>query len=131
MTAPTRRSLLAGAAGLTVAPGAAAGAAMAEPHPDADLIRICAEHIVNLETYNRDGGMGQIGAPDPLWDAYERTRDAIGTAKPHTLEGMLAKARAAKVEARRPDGAEDPDCSPAEVWAWDLVNDLLAGRARA
>ena len=72
-----------------------------------------------------------MDAPDPLWDAYKRTRDAIYDAKPRTLEGMLAKARAAKAEAMLLNGGEDPAGSPAEQWAWQLVNDLLDGRARA
>jgi hypothetical protein len=39
---------------------------------------------------------------------------------------MMAKARAAKAEARRPDGTEEHRGTMGEVWAWDLVNDLLA-----
>jgi hypothetical protein len=123
----TRRSLLGGAAVLVAAP-MVASAALPTPHPDADLIRICAEHVVNIEVYNRDGGMGAIDDPDPLYDAYARTRDAIDQIKPVTLEGMVAKARAAKAEAAQPDGTEDFECSPAGDWAWDLLNDLLAGR---
>jgi hypothetical protein len=97
---------------------------------DADLTRICAEHVVNIDAYNRSGGNGPDLAVDPLWLAYERTRNAIRDAKPRTLEGMLAKARAAKAEARQLDGTEDPNGTPAEGWAWDLVNDLLAGAAQ-
>jgi hypothetical protein len=38
---------------------------------------------------------------------------------------MVAKARAAKAEARNSNGTESPSNCPAENWAWDLVNDLL------
>ncbi len=96
---------------------------------DAELIRVCAEHAHNLAVYNNDGDPGPMDAPDPLWDRYEATRNAISEAKPSTLEGMLAKARAAKAEAGRPDGSENPDGTPAARWAWDLVNDLLGGTA--
>ncbi len=51
-----------------------------------------------------------------LWAAYEASRNFIGNAKPCALEGVLAKARAAKAEAG----------SMGEVWAWDIVDDLLA-----
>ncbi|MDJ0391358.1 hypothetical protein QMO56_24940 [Roseomonas sp. E05] len=98
-------------------PGAAAG-------PDAELIRLCAEHIANIEAYNVD--VGDLDPEDdPLWHAYERTREAISEAQPRTIEGMLAKAQAAKAEARRPDGSEKPTDGPAAEWAWDLMHDLI------
>jgi hypothetical protein len=61
----------------------------------------------------------------PRWLDYERSRDAIHAVVPVTLAGMVAKARAAKIEARNVNGTENPEGSPAETWAWDLVNDLL------
>lgn len=100
------------------------------PHPDAELLRICAQHIVNLRAFNASTVDAEED-DDPLWTAYTRTRDAIGGAKPCTLDGMLAKARAAKAEARSPAGIDDPEGTPGEQWAWDLVNDLLAGSAGA
>ena len=123
---PTRRSLLGGAAALAAAPVALA--VQVPDHPDADLVRLCADHAANMHAYNRDGGLGEIDDPDPLWDAYARTRDAITDARPRTLVGLQAKARAAKAEAMssRLDGTEMPEGTPAEGWAWDLVNDLLA-----
>ncbi len=99
------------------------------PHPDAALIAACAEHAANLAAYNRDGGKLNLD-DDPLWAAYERTRDAISDAVQHTLDGMLAKAWAAKAEATHPDGTENPENCPAATWAWDLVNDLLRGTAQ-
>ncbi len=62
----TRRTFLAGAAGI-IAAVVPLGAATAAGNPDADLIALCAEHIANLEAYNRDGGMLPPGVPDPLW----------------------------------------------------------------
>lgn len=140
-TAPgRRRALLAGAGALVIgatAPAAAsattvdaellalvAGASPGTANPDAELIRLCAEHPALLDAYNRDGGYVDCEV-DPLWHAYSRSRDAIGAAQPRTLAGMLAKARAAKAEAALPGGREQPECTPAERWAWDLVNDLL------
>ncbi len=96
---------------------------------DAALIRLSAEHVANFAAYDAHGGAGPLDAPDLLWDAYERTRNAISAARPRTLAGVLAKARAAKAEAQRSDGGENPDGTMAQVWAWDLVNDLLAGSA--
>ena len=93
---------------------------------DAELIELCAQHIVNLHAYN-NGPSKPLGAPDPLWDAYVHTRDLIGQTKAVTLEGMVAKARAAMVEATSslPGGKMEPNGTPAEYWSWDLVQDLL------
>jgi hypothetical protein len=58
-------------------------------HPDADLIRVCAEHVVNLHAYN--AGSGNLAYDDdPLWLVYESTRDFIHANKPKTLAGMQA-----------------------------------------
>jgi len=92
--------------------------------PDAELIRLCAEHIANMAAYNADGGNLEP-EDDPLWHAYERTREAISAARPQTVEGMLAKAQAAEAEARTPDGGENPENCPAADWAWDLMHDFL------
>ena len=130
---PSRRRLLAGsglAAGLAaLALPAAAAPMFITGHPDAELIRLCAEHVANLEAYNRDGGTLPMDQPDPLWDAYARTRDAIDGIKPRTRAGMMAKARAARAEAAHDDDALA--AMPGERWAWDLLNDLLAGSAEA
>jgi hypothetical protein len=121
MARMTRRLVL--AAGISL-PVSASAQPIAATSPDADLIRFCAEHVVNMDAFNRDSS--DLDAEDnPLWVAYERTRDAIHEARPQTVEGMLAEARAAKSEALMPDGRENPSNSPAETWAWDLLNDLL------
>jgi hypothetical protein len=85
-------------------------------------------------THRRNGCVAAslTGRPFPnsyqvaLWDAYMRTSDAIGAAKPQTLEGMLAKTRATKLDARLADGREKKAVgTPAQRWAWDLMSDLL------
>jgi hypothetical protein len=89
---------------------------------EAELIRICAEHIVNRDAYNASPGLMDFEV-DPLWHAYRRTHDAISAAKPQTLAGLVAKARATKGEATNSDGIEEPH--DAADWAFDLVNDLI------
>jgi hypothetical protein len=91
---------------------------------DAELIALCAQHIINRNTYNDEGGYLEP-EEDPLWEAYCQTHDAIGSAHPQTIEGALAKARAAKAEALRQDGTELPEDGPAGRWAWQVVDDLL------
>ena len=93
-----------------------------EVNPDAELIQICAGHAARIAAVNHGPDEEDDG---PLWQAYQRSRDAIHAAVPVTMAGMVAKARAAKAEARNADGSESPSCCPAETWAWDLVNDLL------
>ncbi len=137
--ASTRRGLLGLTAGAVVAGivpvGAAHAAEVQRPggrtfvseHPDAELIRLCAQHALNRDAYNNDDG--DLPADEcPFWLAYASTRDAISDAHPRTMEGFLAKARAAKVEAMTPNGEDPHDNGPAAQWAWDLMNDMLAGR---
>jgi hypothetical protein len=127
---PPRRGFLAAMSTLAVVPALAAEgvspthplpARRSQPHSDADLIRICEGHKAVVE------GLHQCNCMEDCahWQAYERSRDAIHAAVPVTLAGMVAKARAAKIEALNVDGTENPDGSPAENWAWDLVNDIL------
>ncbi|MEJ0047395.1 MAG: hypothetical protein WDN04_15750 [Rhodospirillales bacterium] len=100
----------------------------AEP-PDADLIRICREHDDDRRAYDDSEGTGDD--LDALWDAYECSRDVISDAKPQTLAGIVAKAAAAKADAVDADGEESWGGSMGEIWAVDIVKDLLriAGRA--
>jgi hypothetical protein len=119
--APSRRMALLGALSAALVP---AGALAVQQHPDAAIIRLCAQHIANMDAVN--SGRCDIGNDDdPVWLAYDRTREAVTDARPQTIAGMLAKARAAKHEARMPSGSESPEGCPAETWAWDLVNDLI------
>jgi hypothetical protein len=123
---PSRRVLLGGSAALLAGAALTATQAVgtAAASPDAELIRLCDEHPRNIDAFNNSPFQGDA-EDDPLWHAYERTRDAIYDAKPKTIAGMVAKARAAKAEAIQPDGSEHPANCPAEYWAWDLVNDLI------
>ena len=103
----------------------------ASDNPDGELIALCERHAIKRDNYNRSGGKLAY-EKDPLWSAYVATCDAIAAARPKTLAGVVAKARAAKAEAVGADGEEDPHATIGMHWAWDLVNDLirLAGEAR-
>jgi hypothetical protein len=124
MSAPSRRGVLSSAVALTAPAIPALAGRRPEPHPDAELIRICGEHRARIAAAN-DFGTGEDDCP--LWLAYERSRDAITAAKPQTMAGLIAKARAAKAEATDFDGVEMSHGSGTmgEIWAWDLVNDLV------
>ena len=129
--APSRRALLGAAALAPVAavpaladalPMAAVPAAtvVTQPtNPDADLIRICAEHRKNLLAFNADG---LDDDESPFWAPYVRAIDAIDEAKPRTLAGLRAKALAARLEA---GAAAHWQETKGGDWAWDLVQDLV------
>uniref|UniRef100_UPI0005C143E2 hypothetical protein n=1 Tax=Muricoccus aerilatus TaxID=452982 RepID=UPI0005C143E2 len=70
-------------------------------NPDADLIRLCDAHPTLLAELKAKG-TGRDYCP--RWQAYERNRDAISAAVPMTMAGIIAKALAAKAEARDSDG---------------------------
>lgn len=92
------------------------------PGPDADLIRLCDQHLGYMAAVKENPDEEEDG---PAWRAYERNRDAISAAKPQTLAGMIAKARAAKLEATFWEQSENVHGTMGEPWAWDLVNSLL------
>jgi hypothetical protein len=129
VNAPTRRALLVGASAAVTLPAAIAPAAAATG-PDAELIRLCAEHIVNRHAFNTDRSGLEL-EDDPLWNAYQRTSAAIDAAKPQTMDGILAKARAIAAESDKLDDRGYPMDVTATEWAWDLVRDLqrLCGEA--
>ena len=118
-----RRDFLAFTAGAVVARTVLPAVTRAEPvNPDADLIAACEQHPALLAAYNAD--------PDewegPKCAAMTRTCELIRDAKPQTMAGVVAKARAAKAEALGPSGEEQVDfTSEAGAWAWDVLNDLL------
>ncbi len=94
--------------------------------PDAELIRLCAEHIANVKAYNRSDD--HTGCDDhPAWQACQRTEAAIAALPASTIAGVVAKARVAKAEAieASADGGELWDGGSAVGWARDVVNDLL------
>jgi hypothetical protein len=95
-------------------------ATLAAEHPDADLIQACLDYPAATKAYNK-----QPHDEGPAWAAYENARDAISDGIPMTLDGMLAKAEAAKFDAMCPDGTERPEGGMASTWSWQLVSDLL------
>ena len=117
MRQPTasRRSIFAGAA-LAVLP-------VPTQDPDAALIALCEQHSINREALNN--GTKTLDDNEPEWLAYRASLDGISAAKPLTMGGLLAKARAAKAEALNLDGTDSFDLFPVCDWTWDLANDLL------
>ena len=92
------------------------------PNPDAELIRLCERHIANRQAYARSNP--DLEPEDnPLWLPYCATKDAIDVARPVTLAGLMAKARAAEFEAQYPRGELWE--GSAGRWAVDVVKDLL------
>ena len=89
--------------------------------PDAELIRVCKQHIANLEACNADDD--DLEPEDPRLEAYCATSDAIDAARPQTLSGMLAKARMAMVESHRTN--DDEWEGAAGRWAVHVVRVLV------
>ncbi len=124
MSAAARRTTLA----TSGADGMAIGTAQAAGHPDAELIEVCRQHCINMDAYNASDEANLAfddTAPQPLGEAYDRTRDFISAAKPQTMDGILAKARAALHEGTNPSGQIDIGGTPGEQWALDLIHDLV------
>ncbi len=117
---PSRRALLVGAGAVLALPGVTAPAT-ASPGPDAALIALCSEHIVNFHAFNTSGAEPDGGGP--LEAAYLRTYRLIGETEPQTLAGTVAFAKVIKLEATLPSGEERP--GDVTDWAYDLVCDLL------
>ena len=127
MAQSSRRSFMAGAAGIA-AGGIVAGAAASVPgpeiDPDAELIALCRKHVVSIAAVNEFGGLGD--ERDPYWRAYSSTKTAITAAMPATLAGLAAKANVAEAErSSGPDGEPELTSSIGEDWCWQLMDDLL------
>ena len=105
MTRSLSRRLLVGTISAATAV-ASVPAAIAATNPDAELIRTCDGHAALMDAVNNEPGHMDDGSP--VWRAYTQSRHAISEAEPKTLEGMMAKARVAKAQARQPDGGDDP-----------------------
>jgi len=120
---PSRRALLRGTAALLACAGAAAtpGNGASASNPDAALIQLCEEHIANMKAFNNCPLDSDVS---PFWDPYERTLHEINAATPQTMEGVFAIARAAMVHATQPDGSIEPEATMANVWAWNIMNDI-------
>jgi hypothetical protein len=91
---------------------------------DARLIALCAQHIRNYDAV-KCGPDDDDPSVAQLWAAYNGTHKEICEAKPQTIAGVLAKARAALVEARVPDGRFVFGGSSGERWACDLTLDIV------
>lgn len=104
---------------------------LGQGQPDAALIALCAEVTIQRDRFNTEGTLDSDECP--IWAAYTAAADAISDAKPQTMAGLVAKARAAKLESLDARGEEEPAGTMAERWAWDLVDDLirLSGRVGA
>lgn len=103
-------------------PVPAGSATPAQTGPDAAIVALCAEHAANVAAFGLHGGEVEQ-EHDPFWPPYERTCRAVSAVRPATMDGVLAKARAAKAEA-----GKDERCLEGGIaadWAWDIVNDLL------
>jgi hypothetical protein len=123
---PSRRAVLTGSA-LTIAAaaiGIPAVAHAAGANPDAELIATCGQHIVNRNAYNNYSG-GVDDERERLWDAYDETRDFISDTRAQTIDGIVAKIKAAKAEATSLDGDEDWEDGLSNGWAVDCCEDLL------
>ncbi len=96
--------------------------AAADPNPDAELIRVCAEHRAAFRAVNNSPVECD---EDPMWPTYERAYDTIGQVGARTLDGLIAKARSAMTEATQPDGDVDRETGAVPEWAWSIVSDLL------
>ena len=89
--------------------------------PDAALVALVQNHRRLTALYN---------AHDPVVAAcveadYEASVTAIRAAVPTTMAGVIAKARAAKIEAFAAGDGEHPDDGWAPDWAWDCIGDLI------
>lgn len=115
----SRRSIFAG-----VALAALPIQAIAAPHPDEEIVQICAQHTINRITLDTGNHPDTIEYNE-VDNAYGATLQAVCDAVPLTVAGIVAKAMAAKDEAQLLRGGEEPEGSIAAQWAWDIVNDLL------
>jgi hypothetical protein len=122
MSAATRRTFLAGAAGL---PAATAVPAVGAGHPDAELLRLCASLPALRATFELDDTEYEDCADSPAFGPYDDVLYLILAATPRTMDGVLARARVAKCEATMPDGRELYGDSPAGQMAIATVHDLL------
>jgi hypothetical protein len=122
MSAATRRAFLAGAA---VLPAAAAVPAVGAAHPDAELLRLCAR-FPQLKADVEASFETDTDVEDrPAFAPYDAALTAILVAEPTTLDGVLARARVAKLEAVMPGGFELWGDWPAGLLAAATIDNLL------
>ncbi len=101
-----------------------AGKLSANIHPDADLIAACAIYPDRLDAFNNSD---EWDGPDQA--ALDEVTAIIENARPSTVAGMVAKAKAARAEAAGGGGWESSR-NDADAWARHLV-DCLIGLADA
>lgn len=122
MSAP-RRALLVGAVAL-----AAGVPALAGDHPDAELVRLCRQHVSNLRAFLAAPSPATFeeeeSNPCPFQAAWQHTTRLINEAEPRTMVGVLAKASAAMSEATVDGAHADGFSYTCHAWAWDLMQDL-------
>lgn len=122
---PTKPSRLHPPSGFRSAPPLASVSATGSLSPadsDAALITACADYPARAGEVNHELAEKEDG---PIWQRYSACRDTITATPATTIAGLLAKARAIKIEAQRPDGTETLSDTMGVPWAMDLVNDLL------
>jgi hypothetical protein len=122
MSAATRRTFLAGAA---VLPAAAALPTALVGHPDAELLRLCASLPALRAAFEADDTEYEDCADSPAFGPYDDALYLILAATPRTMDGVLARARVAKLEGTMPDGSELYGDSPAGQMAIATLHDLL------
>jgi len=111
---PSRRAVLGGLVVATTAPAAGAASLADASDPDAELIRLCNQHILNTRAYNSYKGKEEDADDLRLWAAYCATDDAVSAAIPKTLAGVTAKARAAL-----------EDASQRVTWGEAILRDIV------
>jgi hypothetical protein len=67
-------------------------AAWAAEHPDAELIRVCADHAIRMDAFTAYEGDEEGDEYDALFDAYMEAYDRVGALRARTVEGAQAKA---------------------------------------
>ncbi|MEO3475766.1 hypothetical protein AAFN86_28200 [Roseomonas sp. CAU 1739] len=107
-----------------VAPAVLAADPAVAATADAPLIALCdtmSDVLRDLSATPAD-----LDDTSPEWRPYDRIADAMCAARPETMEGIMAMARATMAHARDGGGADDdePDGVVA-VWAWAIVRHLL------
>ncbi len=126
----TRRNFLGLTAGAVAAAAAPATTQAAPMNPDAELIRLCEQHLAARNAINASSADLDDPEDAPLWAIYDETALLISNMRPVSLAGLQAKARILIAEATHPDGDLVPEDGIPAYWGWEIANDLLAmGRA--
>lgn len=100
-------------------------AAVASPHPDAELIRLCAEFCSLHEVCHALPDDVDLDGDCPEWNRLEAVDGLIRARPATTLDGLVAKATAVYRWALQPDGTLDFSASFTGEWPELIVQDLL------